>query len=216
MLPRRRTETNDSVKNVKVPTEKENACTVKIDGKAVMYRITIPGRLPSFNEYISAERRNRFIAAQMKSEKQYLVGLYIRKCLPGVRIDRPVYIHYWWVEPNMRRDPSNICAFGRKVIEDALVQQHVLQDDGWDEIAGFADHFLIDKNNPRIELEIIPCADTMMSGAADTTGKDVSASTAATTTTDTKVTSDAALGTGETAGTAKRRARTTSKRRKGR
>ena len=216
MLPRKRTETNDSVKNVKVPTEKENACTVKIDGKAVMYRVTIPGRLPSLNEYISAERCNRFIAAQMKSEKQFFVGLYIRKALPGVRIDRPVYIHYWWVEPNMRRDPSNICAFGRKVIEDALVQQHVLRDDGWDEIAGFADHFAVDKDNPRIELEIIPCLDITTSGAVNTTARAVSASTAETTTTDTKVTSDAAPGTDETAGIAKRRARTTSKRRKGR
>lgn len=215
MLPLKRTETNDSVKNVKVPTEKENACTVKIDGKAVMYRVTIPGRLPSFNEYISAERRNRFIAAEMKSEKQYLAGLYIRKCLPGVRIDRPVYIHYWWVEPNMRRDPSNICAFGRKVIEDALVQQHVLRDDGWDEIAGFADHFLIDKDNPRIEVEIIPCVDITTSDAENTSAKDAPALTAPGIITDTKPSCGAARGTDETAGTARSRAQTTRKRRKG-
>ena len=215
-LPLKRTEANDNTKDVKVPSEELNACTGVLDANRGIYRVTIPGRMPSLNEYIDAERKNRFVAAQMKSEKQYLAGLYIRKALPGVHIDVPVYIHYHWFEPNKRRDKSNACAFGRKVIEDALVQQHVLRDDGWDEIVGFVDHFAVDKNNPRIEVELIECADTMMSDAVNTTGKDASASTAATTTTDTKATSDAAPGTDATAGTAKRRARTTSKKRKGR
>ena len=201
---------------VDLPAGRENACTGVLGANTGIYRVTIPGRLPSLNDYIDAERKNRFVAAQMKSEKQYFAGLHIRKALPGIHIDVPVWIHYHWYEPNKRRDKSNACAFGRKVIEDALVQQHVLQDDGWDEIAGFQDHFAVDKDNPRIEVEIIPCADTMMSGEADTTGKDASVSTAETTTTDTKATSDAAPGTDATAGTVKRRARTTSKRRKGR
>jgi Holliday junction resolvase RusA-like endonuclease len=215
-MPRRRTEANDNTKDVKVPSEELNACTGDLRANTGIYRVTIPGRMPSLNEYIEAERRNRYVAAQMKSEKQYFAGLYIRKCLPGVRIDVPVWIHYHWYEPNKRRDKSNACAFGRKVIEDALVQQHVLRDDGWDEIAGFQDHFAVDNDNPRIELEIIPCLDITTSGAVNTTGKAASASTAETTTTGINHSSDAAPGTDATAGTAKRRARTIKKKRKGR
>lgn len=214
--PRRRTEANDNTKDVKVPSEELNPCTGVLGANIGIYRVTIPGRMPSLNEYIEAERRNRYVAAQMKSEKQYFAGLYIRKCLPGVHIEVPVYIHYHWYEPNKRRDKSNACAFGRKVIEDALVQQHVLRDDGWDEIAGFQDHFSVDKDNPRIELEIIPCLGITTSGAENTTERAASASTAETTTTDTKATSDAAPGTDATAGTARGRARTIKKRRRGR
>lgn len=214
-MPRRRTEANDNTKDVNVHSEELNASTGVSEANRGIYRVTIPGRMPSLNEYIEAERRNRYVAAQMKSEKQYLAGLYIRKALPGVRIDVPVIIRYFWYEPNKRRDKSNICAFGRKVIEDALVQQHVLKDDGWDEIVGFQDYFLIDKNNPRIELEIM-IWDITTSDAADTTEKAASASTARTTTTGISPSSDAAPGTGGTAGTVRGRARTIKKRRRGR
>lgn len=49
---------------------------------------------------------------------------------------------------------DNISSFGRKVIQDALVKTHVLQNDGWNEIIGFRDDFYIDKENPRVEVEI--------------------------------------------------------------
>lgn len=202
--------------SVDLPAGRENACTGVLEANRGIYRVTIPGRMPSLNEYIEAERRNRYVAAQMKSEKQYFAGLYIRKALPGIHIDVPVWIHYHWYEPNKRRDKSNACAFGRKVIEDALVQQHVLRDDGWDEIAGFQDHFAVDKDNPRIEVEIIPCGDITTPDAGSTTARAASASPAPTTTTCGAVMYSAAPDTGATAGTARSRARTTSRKRKGR
>lgn len=47
----------------------------------------------------------------------------------------PVYCRYLWVERDRRRDKDNIAAFGRKVIQDALVQMGALRNDGWGGIA---------------------------------------------------------------------------------
>lgn len=69
-------------------------------------------------------------------------------------IERPVYMEYTWYERNKRRDLDNISSFGRKVIQDALVQTRVLVNDGWNEIVGFSDQFYVDAANPRIEVLI--------------------------------------------------------------
>jgi len=212
--PQNRTEANDSTKNVKVPDEVSNACTGKIEGNTTVYRIEIPGRMPSLNEYIDCERKNKYIAAQLKSEKQYYCGLWIRKQLPGVHIEAPVYMRYHWYEPNRRRDKSNVSSYGRKIIEDALVERGVLKDDGWDEIVGFSDEFDVDKTNPRIEVEIIECLDITINGAAKPTGKDAPASPVHGTTTNTKAMSSAAQDTGDGAASPERRARTTSRNQK--
>ena len=76
------------------------------------------------------------------------------QCLRGVRIERPVFMKYLWVEPNRRRDLDNISSFGRKVIQDSLVDAGVLKDDGWKYVVGFSDSFEVDADNPRIEVLI--------------------------------------------------------------
>lgn len=118
------------------------------------YLLTIPGTLNNLNDYISAERANRLKGAKMKADNGNIVALAIRQCLRGVRIDKPVFMEYKWIEPNKRRDKDNISSFGRKVIQDALVQCGVLKDDGWNHVAGFSDRFEVDKENPRIEVLI--------------------------------------------------------------
>ena len=66
----------------------------------------------------------------------------------------PVSMHYRWVEKDRRRDKDNISSFGRKVIQDALVEMGALQNDGWNNIHSFSDEFTVDKKYPRIEIEI--------------------------------------------------------------
>ena len=171
----------------------------------------IPGRLPGLNEYVEAERRNRFKAAQMKRDAQDWVILCIKKYMRGVHIMRPVYIRYFWHEPNRRRDKSNVSGYGRKVIEDALVEAGVLQDDGWDEIEGFEDRFFLDKANPRIIVEVEEiCSVITTRGAGNTTAKTVSVSHAPGTITSTKATSGAASGMEDSAAPGRGHARTTS------
>lgn len=117
------------------------------------YFLIIQGRLPGLNEYIAAERSNRYKAAKMKAEYGNIVTCEIRRCLGRIRIDKPVFMEYRWVEKNKRRDLDNI-TFGRKIIQDSLVQCSVLKDDGWKYVVGFSDRFEVDRRNPRIEVLI--------------------------------------------------------------
>lgn len=118
------------------------------------YLLTIPGTLRNFNDYTKANRSSPYKGAKMKARSGDRVVIAIRQCMRGVRITGPVFMEYTWFEPNRRRDPDNISSFGRKVIQDALVDSGVLKDDGWKYIAGFADNFEVDKENPRIEVFI--------------------------------------------------------------
>lgn len=88
-------------------------------------------RLTSLNEYINAERGNRFHAAGIKKKMQKELSVYIREAiLKGElhRHEKPCSLIFMWTVPNKRRDLDNI-AFATKFIQDALVANGVFQDD---------------------------------------------------------------------------------------
>lgn len=117
------------------------------------YTFTIQGQLPGLNEYIEAERTSKYLAADMKANIEEVIGWEIKAQLRGLVITKPVFIHYHWVEPNRKRDKSNI-AFAKKFIEDALVTMGVLKNDGWKQIDCFTDSFDVDRDNPRVKVTI--------------------------------------------------------------
>lgn len=117
------------------------------------YRLIIPGRLPGLNEYISAERANRYKGAKLKSRSERIISDEIAMQLKGVRIKNPVEMHYLWIERDMRRDRDNV-AFAKKFVQDALVDAGVLVNDDCKHVVGFSDRFEVDKKNPRIEVLI--------------------------------------------------------------
>lgn len=117
------------------------------------YKFTIKGTLPGLNELIEAERRNRFIGAKLKKQYEAVV-MRAARSLGNVEFEEPVFMVYHWYEKDRRRDKDNICAFGRKVIQDALVKARFLRNDGWKNIAGFEDRFYVDKDKPRVVVEI--------------------------------------------------------------
>lgn len=119
-----------------------------------MPKLIIFGRLPGLNEYIDAERTNRYKAASLKADAERLVMVYARRDLKRWRAKSPVYMRYTWVERDRRRDKDNVSGYGRKVIQDALVKLGYLRGDGWAHIVGFSDEFAVDKARPRIEVEI--------------------------------------------------------------
>ena len=119
------------------------------------YKLIIPGRLDGLNNFIGANRSNSCAGKNIKKRNERIVRKSIESCLHGVRIENPVYMEYIWCEKDMRRDLDNISSFGRKVIQDALVNAAVLKGDGWKHVVGFSDRFEVDKENPRIEVRII-------------------------------------------------------------
>lgn len=89
----------------------------------------IEGSMPSLNEYVSAERANRF----------NFVG--------------PVIVRFLWVESTRRRDLDNI-AFAKKFVLDGLVAAGVLDGDSQRYVVGLQDTFEIDPHYPRVVVEI--------------------------------------------------------------
>ena len=121
----------------------------------MVYKFTIYKRFPGINDFIAAQNKSLYKGNVMKQECQKIAMVYIRKYLKQTRIKRPVIINYLFVEPNRKRDKDNIAGFAHKVIQDALVQTRVLENDGWENIISFSDSFAVDKNKPRIEVEIV-------------------------------------------------------------
>ena len=121
----------------------------------LVYKLILPMKLHSLNEYIDACRRNHYAGAKMKRSDQHSVEWCIRSQLKGLKIKYPVRMAYRWYEPNRKRDLDNISSYGRKVIQDALVACRVLEDDSWKQVKGFTDYFDIDSKNPRIEVFLI-------------------------------------------------------------
>lgn len=121
------------------------------------HKFVILGKLPGLNEYTAANRTNPYKGGKMKKDGEQIVIWSIRQQMKGLHIDKPVWLHYHFFEPNRRRDLDNISAFSHKVIQDALVKCGVLKNDGWKEIVGYTDQFYQDKENPRIEvvLEVV-------------------------------------------------------------
>ena len=117
-----------------------------------IYRVEIPFKLPSCNQYINECRRNKYAGAKMKKDIQEQIGIYIKQ-IP--KIDKPVKINFTWVEDNKRRDLDGIC-FAKKFILDALVQAGVLADDNRKIVTNFTDSFgYSNKSRVIVELEEI-------------------------------------------------------------
>ena len=71
----------------------------------VIYKCEIPFKMPSLNDYIRENRSNKYKGAQMKKSLERDIGLYIHR-LPV--FNKPIHIHFIWVEGNKRRDLDNI------------------------------------------------------------------------------------------------------------
>jgi len=115
-------------------------------------KLIIPGRLPGLNDMTDAARENKYASAQMKKEYTGLVAW----CAKSARLphfDR-VDLIVTWYEPNTKRDKDNIMA-GQKFILDGLVMAGVLSNDGWKQIGDITHRFRVDRQNPRVEVELI-------------------------------------------------------------
>lgn len=97
----------------------------------------IPLKLPSLNEYIRVCRSNPYQASRFKKDVENDIGIFIAR-LP--RFERPVKIHFHWIEGTKRRDLDNVC-YAKKHILDALVKFGKLKDDNRKCVTAFTDTF---------------------------------------------------------------------------
>ena len=126
-------------------------------------KLIIKGTLMALNEYSrlgvhkKGKGKNGYYSKrnQAKNEQQELIEWYIKMGrLDPITKGIKVVVKFHWFEPDRRRDPDNIC-FAKKFIMDSLVKQGILQDDSWKYVKGFVDCFSVDREDPRIEVELM-------------------------------------------------------------
>lgn len=112
-------------------------------------RFEIPGTLPSMNEIITATKKHRLRYSDMKRKYTQLV---MKSCegLPSVE---SANFHITWYCENRKKDKDNIIS-GQKFIFDGLVDGGILENDGWKQVGDINHSFAIDKDNPRVVVEI--------------------------------------------------------------
>lgn len=107
----------------------------------------IPGPLPGLNEMLDArglgkrtgrKRPNRYNDLKRKWEGLICMEIARSRIKP---ITVPVELEFYWTEPNRRRDPDNIAA-GKKLILDSLVIAGVLLNDTQTWIKKLSDEFV--------------------------------------------------------------------------
>jgi hypothetical protein len=121
-------------------------------GVGAMSKLVIPGKLPGLNDYIEACRANKYAGAEMKQQAEEIIRWEVKRQLRR-QVFTAVALKFSWYEPNRKRDKDNI-AFAKKFILDAMQATGTLTGDGWGQVVGFRDEFYVDKQNPRVEIEI--------------------------------------------------------------
>jgi Holliday junction resolvase RusA-like endonuclease len=120
----------------------------------IICSFTIPGRLESMNQYINKCRTNHFLANSFKIAEQSIVFLAVKNMEPIPEDSYPLILEYKFYEASKKRDLDNVESWAKKCVQDCLVKNGYLRNDGWGEIAGSKSEFYIDKLNPRIEVSI--------------------------------------------------------------
>lgn len=116
-------------------------------------KIVIPGELPTMNQIIEAAKTHWSGYRKMKEENTLLVALIARRLPECSRVD----VTITWVRRDQRTDKDNIMA-GQKFVLDGLKEAGVIGNDGWKHIGSIKHDFAVDKNNPRVEVELIEIA----------------------------------------------------------
>ena len=116
-----------------------------------MTTLSIPGTLPSLNEYIDECRRCKYAGAKMKKDATELVAWCAKGLPPAVG---PVIVQCRFYVPNRRKDPDNVVAGATKFLLDGLVEGGVLPNDTMKWIGGLEFTWEVDEENPRIEVTL--------------------------------------------------------------
>lgn len=113
-------------------------------------KLIIPGELTNLNDYIKAERGNRFAGSKIKKEETERVHWECKiqklSLIEGSRF----FVFVWYVK-NKKVDPDNI-VFGKKFILDGLYNAGIIYNDSQEYVKGFVDIVKIDALKPRVEL----------------------------------------------------------------
>lgn len=115
--------------------------------------LTLPGELPALNEILAASKSHWRRYAANKRANTRLVWAEAR-AQRLQQITGAVDVTFRHYRPNRRKDPDNVAAGASKCILDGLQEAGVLPGDGMKWIGSLHHLFEIDKENPRIVVEL--------------------------------------------------------------
>ena len=113
----------------------------------------VPGLFPGMNEIISVNRVSKYEGNRTKWAEQSRVVAAIRQARLKPVQNYPVIIEMEWIEKNFKRDPDNIAA-AKKFVLDAMQIAGLIRNDGRHEIISFSDTFKTDRRNPGVLVRI--------------------------------------------------------------
>ncbi len=130
---------------------KNNKVLCRLTEEIKINKLIINNGLPTLNEYIEAERSNKYAAAKMKKQATDTVA-WLAKVIP--KHDGAIWVNFHWIEPNKRKDKDNV-AFAKKFVFDGLVKSGVIRNDGWNDVYGWSDTFEVVKGKRCVEITIM-------------------------------------------------------------
>lgn len=78
----------------------------------------------------------------------------IKKYMPGVRIDKSIKCTFFIYAQDKKHDRGNLSSACEKSFLDAMQIANVIKNDSFDYVMDSVFHTELDRNNPRIEVEI--------------------------------------------------------------
>ena len=118
--------------------------------------------IPGLNEMLNAAKKTYAVGNRKKSKAIYtsyesMKKLWIGHVVVAIReaditpVDK-CSLELLWGEPSKRRDPDNIAAF-IKFILDGMQTAEIIKNDGWNQIMGWKNYFSIqDKRNVTVRI----------------------------------------------------------------
>lgn len=119
--------------------------------------IFIYGTLPGLNELINVSRGTKgrgslLAAATQKKEATNRVAYRIIS-MRLEPITKPIHVDFLWAEESKRRDPDNIIS-AKKYCLDGMVKAGLIENDGWKQIDGISDNWVVNKKSPGVLIRI--------------------------------------------------------------
>lgn len=121
----------------------------------MLQTLWVPGPLPGLNEIINAKgnRLGRGGLSEWNKMKKLWHGRVASMAIQQ-KIQRieSAHFYYTFVEPNRRRDPSNVMAGAIKIIEDGLQHAGLLAGDGWKNVLSIGALWECDDRAPGVRV----------------------------------------------------------------
>lgn len=112
--------------------------------------------LPSLNDLLSEATRHPMAYNRLKKDMEWVITCALRRDLKNWKPNGRVKLNITYGEKSkgQKRDYDNVVASSRKLINDAMVKAHYLQDDN-PKYLGYGENKFVYTDKPFIRVEIV-------------------------------------------------------------